>query len=136
MNQSKEPFTQEIRRALLSDPQLVRLLGGAHVFDHADEDAAVPHITIGYSDMRECHAANERDGAHVVTLQIWPHTGEKAQAQKFFDAAHHALENAGLFDNDNSVRLDPAFAGSRRESESQEYQGVLRYHAVLRGKAA
>lgn len=129
-------FTKNIRDALLCDPQLVRMLGGAHIFEDATGQSTVPHITIGQTRVLDWSAQRTLDGQRTVTLQVWPKTREKAQAQKVIDCAHHALEVAGLIGGERAIRLNPEFSGSRRTPESKEIHGILRYRALRRGNAA
>ena len=42
---TQDDFSENVREALLGDPQLVTLLGGPHIFCDQPSDANYPHIT-------------------------------------------------------------------------------------------
>jgi len=131
-----DEFTRNIKDALLAEPQLMRLLGGTHVFEDAESHPTVPHITIGQSRLRDWSAGREIKGQRTVTLQVWSNTREMALAQKLLDTAHKALEVAGLMGGKSPIQLRPEYSGSRHVPESKEVHGILRYHAVRHGEAA
>jgi len=131
-----DEYTQNIRDALLGDPQLMRLLGGTHVFEDAEFHPTAPHITIGQSRLRDWSAGREIKGQRAVSLQVWSNTGKKELAQKLLDTAHQALEAAGLMGGNSPIQLKPEYSGSRQVPESKEVHGILRYHAVRQGEAA
>ncbi len=133
---TKDDFTQNVRDALLGDPQLVRLLGGPHIFCAPPPDIKHPHITIAESKVPDWSIGSDIVGQRTVTLQVWPQTGAKTLAQEFLDTAHSALVASGLMTANAPIKLRPEFSGSRQVPESKEYHGILRYLAVRHGEAA
>ena len=131
-----DEYTQNIRDALLDDPQLMRLLGGAHVFEDTESHPTAPHITIGQSRLLDWSASHKIKGQRTVTLQVWSNTHERVWAEKLLDSAHQALEIAGLIGGNSPIQLKSVFSGSRQVPESKEVHGILRYHAIRHGEAA
>jgi len=131
-----DEYTQNIRDALLGDPQLMRLLGGTHVFGDTESHPTAPHITIGQSRLLDWSAGRKIKEQRTVTLQVWSNTRERASAQKLLDAAHQALETAGLMGGNSPIQLRPEYSGSRQVPESKEIHGILRYHAMSQTNAA
>ncbi len=131
-----DKYTQNIRDALLDDPQLLRLLGGTHIFEDTEYHPTSPHITIGQSRPLDWSAGHKIKGQRTVTLQIWSNTRERALAQKLLDSANQALETAGLMGGNSPIQLKPEYSGSRQVPESKEIHGILRYNAMSQTKAA
>jgi len=133
---TEDDFSKNVRDVLLSDPQLVRLLGGPHIFCSLTPDRNHPRITIAQSMVPDWSSGRDKTGQGIVSLQVWSQTGKKTLAQEFLDTTHSALVSGGFMKADAPIRLCPEFSGSRKMPEGKGFHGVLRYHAERRNNAA
>lgn len=109
MTDKDQTVTDDLRDALLADAQLRRLLGGEHVFTDVSADPLAPHINIAQSDADVFDPRGDR----IVSLQIWPHSGERRVAEAFIARTERALEKAGVTGKGSSLRLKKLFGGAR-----------------------
>ena len=135
MNANRE-ITHTVSEALKSDLQLCRLLSRDHIFEEKTADDGLPCISICESGVEDPCLGKVSDQEAIVTLQIWPRSGEKELADTFMISAQHALEAAGLVNGKSGIALQPVFSGTRRLSGSREIHGILRYHAFHSRQAA
>ena len=128
MNANRE-ITSTVSQALKSDPQLGRLLSRDHIYEEKTGDDGLPCISICESGVEDPCLGKVCENEAIVTLQIWPRSGEKDLADTFMNSAQHALEAAGLINGQCGFALHPEFSGTRRLPNSREIHGILRYHA-------
>ena len=118
--------TTDLRDVLLADSRLVRLLGGKHVFIDVESDPPAPHINIAQSKPD----AFDPRGDRLLSLQIWPHSGERKVAEALIARTERALEKAGVTGDGTSARLQKLFGGARRLPDSREFHCILRYREM------
>ena len=135
MNANRE-ITSTVSQALKSDLQLCRLLSRDHIFEEKTDDDGLPCISICESGVQDPCLGKVCEQEAIVTLQIWPRSGEKDLAETFMISAQHALEAAGLVNGKHDIALHPEFSGTRRLPNSREIHGILRYHAFHSHPAA
>lgn len=132
-NTQDSDFSRKVREALQRQPQLLQLLG-ANANDNATSQE--PCISIGESNVQDDCLGEDLVDEATLTIQFWPRTGEKSQAQHLIHSAEEALKSAGLIGGGASIQLRPEFAGARRLPDEKEYHAILRYRAVRQKNAA
>lgn len=132
MTTTSHDISHTIGAALKADPQLRQLLGPDHIHEDPSADGDTPCIIIAETGVQDPCLGRTLDEEAIVTLQLWPGTGEQERAREFMASACQALEAAGLIDGTGAFTLEPEFSGTRRLPQSREVQGLLRFHARQR----
>jgi len=133
MNQE---ISKTICAALADSEEMCCLLDPDHIFDDTSDDQPFPCITIGHSQVQDPCLGNPCENEAIVTLQVWPQTGEKGRAEEFMTSVHHALMVAGLLNGKHAMTLRQEFSGTRCLPDNHEFQGILRYRAICRNQAS
>jgi len=130
MTETAHSFTNDIRDALIIDRDILQLLGGAHVFDGVEADPLTPHINIAQTWLSDWDIGQDHTSERILTLQIWPQSGERKLAEALLKRTDHALRDATILDNGSRVVLVPQYCGSRRLPGSRDFHCVLRYQVI------
>jgi hypothetical protein len=131
MLHSSEELQVSIFKALTTDAALVARLGGPKVFDDAPEHVSFPYLTLGRTTVVDWSTGSESGAEHILTLHVWSRGGGKAETFSIMDEVTSKLHDAHLPINGHRlVNLQLQFAEARREPDSPNFHGILRFRAV------
>lgn len=122
---------QGIYQALANDPELTGLLGGAHIFDDAPQNASFPYLTFGQTIERDWSTGSEDGAEHTVTLHVWSRAGGRKETQTIIDRVRAALNGSPIsVDDHHLVNLRHEYSEARHDENAETYHGIVRYRAV------
>jgi Protein of unknown function (DUF3168) len=122
---------RSLYQALADAPELVALLGGVRIYDHAPQGASFPFITLGQSVIRDWSTGTEDGAEHSLTLHVWSRSGGKKQMQEIVEAIRRALHDQPLPLEDHFlINLRHEFSEARLDPDGDTFHGVVRYRAV------
>jgi hypothetical protein len=120
-----------LHQALTSDPALVALLGGPHVWDHVPRGASYPLVSIGITSERDWSTGSDVGGEHIVTLHAWSKAAGRQETDAITAAMRGVLHDAPLdLDGYRLVNLRHELTDVRRDADNDHYHGVVRLRAV------
>ncbi|WP_152045374.1 DUF3168 domain-containing protein [Aureimonas psammosilenae] len=122
---------KSVFKALASDAAITSLLGGPKIFDDAPERVSFPYLTLGRSTVMDWSTGTEDGAEHILTLHVWGRGGGKAETYAIMHEVTTKLHDAHLpVDGHRLVNLQLQFAEARREPDSPNFHGILRFRAV------
>ena len=131
MMQASSELQRSVFKALTTDPAIVARLGGPKVFDDAPERVSFPYVTLGRTTVVDWSTGTEDGAEHVLTLHVWGRGGGKAETFAIMDEVTNKLHDAHLaVAGHRLVNLQLQFAEARREPDSPNFHGILRFRAV------
>ncbi|KAB0679948.1 DUF3168 domain-containing protein [Aureimonas leprariae] len=131
MLRSSAELQTSIFKALTTDAGIVAKLGGPKVYDDAPEHASFPYLTLGRTTVVDWSTGSEDGAEHVLTLHVWGRGGGKAETFAIMDEVTNRLHDAHLpLGSHRLVNLQLQFAEARREPDSPNFHGILRFRAV------
>ena len=118
-----------MRAALIADPALKTLLGGAYVFDEMPRGAPPAYVEFTGLDTRDWSTMSEKGFEHVVSIVVRSNNRSRKPAQEISAAVEAVLDGAAL-----------AVPGHRLVSVRLVFWSVMKtgqtYGASLRFRAA
>jgi hypothetical protein len=121
-----------IRAALIADPALSGLLGGAFVFDEAPRGAALPYVAFGDSQTRDWSTATDRGIEQFLPLNIWSQQRGLAEALTIAARVTDLLDDAALaLDGWRLVNLRLVASETKREANGRLARASLRFRAAM-----
>lgn len=131
MMHSSAELQASIFNVLTTDPSIVAKLGGPKVFDDAPERVNFPYLTLGRTTVVDWSTGTEDGVEHILTLHVWGKGGGKAETFAIMDEVTNKLHDAPLsVTGHRLVNLQLQFAEVRREPDSPNFHGILRFRAV------
>jgi hypothetical protein len=125
------PLQQAMRTALVADGGLIRLLGGAHVFDEVPRGAKAPYVTFEQCDSRDWSTATEAGEEHVIQLEVTTAERARGQAQAICDRVEAVLDDAALtLAGHRLVNLRLVFWSVARSRSDPSFGATLRFRAA------
>ena len=120
-----------IYQALAGSLDLITLLGGVRVYEHAPQSAPYPFITLGQSVIRDWSTGTEDSAEHNLTLHVWSRTGGKKQVLEIIEAIKDVLHDQPLpLPDHHLINLRHEFSEARLDPDGDTFHGVLRYRAA------
>jgi hypothetical protein len=117
--------------ALAADGALLALLGGARLYDHVPQNAALPFVVIDQAQLRDWSTGTERGSEHALMLHVWSRHEGKREVYEIADAVREVLDGAALTLSDHRlINLGHQFSDLKRDPDGETYHGVLRFRAV------
>ncbi|MEI7598969.1 MAG: DUF3168 domain-containing protein [Aestuariivirga sp.] len=120
---------EAMRTALIADPTLKKLLGGAYVFDEVPRGAPPTYVEFTSLDTRDWSTMSEVGFEHVVSIVVRSNSRSRKPAQEISAAVEAVLDGAAL-----------AVPGHRLVSVRLVFWSVMKtgqtYGASLRFRAA
>jgi hypothetical protein len=131
MTDASWALQKAVHAALVADADVLALLGGARVYDHAPRGTAYPYVTIGQTTVRDWSTGSENGGEHVLTLHVWSKAAGRGETQAVIGALRSALHDQALeLDGHRLVNLRHEFSEARREPDGERFHGLVRLRAV------
>ena len=120
-----------VYQALAGSLDLITLLGGVRVYEHAPQSAPYPFITLGQSVIRDWSTGTEDSAEHNLTLHVWSRTGGKKQVLEIIEAIKDVLHDQPLpLPDHHLINLRHEFSEARLDPDGDTFHGVLRYRAA------
>lgn len=121
-----------LRTHLLSQTQLVALLGGNHVFDVPPRGQQMPYVVFSNLRARDFSTATEQGTEHALELSIYTDTQSTEQALELSQHLHSALHDVSLSLQDHAlVSLRHLETQIVKASEPDAHtRAVLKWRAV------
>lgn len=120
---------EAMRKALIADPALKTLLGGAYVYDEVPRGAPPAYVEFTALDTRNWCCFAEKGFEHVVSVVVRSNSRGRKQAQEISGAVEAALDGAALaVPGHRLVNLHMVFWSVMKTG--QTYGASLRFRAA------
>ena len=122
---------RSIYQALTASPELMSLLGGAHIYVKPPQGAAFPYVTIGQTVNLDWSTGSEDGTEHSLTLHVWSRDGNTQEVYEIIQVIRMVLHNQALLLEDHYlVNLRHEFTEARLDPDGETMHGIVRYRAV------
>lgn len=117
--------------ALNGDAELVAVLGGAKISDHAPANISFPYVTFGRTSIYDWSTGTESGTEQLFTLHVWSKAKGKKESLDIMEIVKARLDQAPLaLDGHHLVNLRLEFAEARYDDDLAVHHGLLRFRAV------
>jgi hypothetical protein len=117
--------------ALVGNPALTSLLGGARIYDDVPQDAAFPYVVLDQMRLNDWSTCTERGAEHILMLHLWSRYDGKSEVHAIADAIRTVLDDAELTLDDNRlVNLAHQYSDLQRDPDGETWHAVMRFRAV------
>lgn len=122
--------------ALGGSAQLVALLGGARIHDHAPANVAFPYLTFGRTSVYDWSTDTESGTEQLFSIHVWSKSQGKREALEIMEVVRGLLDNATLsLGSHHLVSMRLEFSEARFDDRLSVQHGLLRFRAVTEPKA-
>lgn len=124
-----------MKQALVANPALTTLLGGAHVYDEVPRGEPPSHVSFTTIETRDWSTADAKAHEHFVTLEIATNARSRALAQSLCDAVEQTLDMATgaptlTLEGHRLVNLRLVFWTVGKTKSSGNFGATLRFRAA------
>jgi hypothetical protein len=120
-----------MRTALVADPVLTGLLGGARIFDEAPRGTQPPYVTFGDAQARDWSTATDRGTEQFPVFNVWSGQRGAREALAIAGQIRALLEDAALVpDGHRLVNLRFVSLETRHATSGRFLRASLRLRAV------
>ena len=131
MPSSAWSLQQAIFAVISTDPPLLALLGGPHIYDDVPQPVSHPYLTLGQSISRDWSSVGDTGEEHIITLHVWSRASGRKQTHQIMSAVRDALHDRALaLAGHRLINLRHEFSDARREPDGDTYHGLVRFRAV------
>lgn len=122
---------QALHERLVSNADLLAVLGGPRIYDDVPTRAQFPFITIGQTTERDWSTTSEEGSEHMLTLHVWSRAAGRKEASAIIAAARNALHDVNLpLDGHRLINLRHEFSDARRDTDGETFHATARFRAV------
>lgn len=131
MTASAVDLQKALFATLSGDNELVALLGGAKIFDHAPADVRFPYLTFGRTSIYDWSTSTEAGSEQLFTLHIWSKAKGRKEVLGIMEIVKARLDDAALsLDGHHLVNLRFEFGEASYDDDLSVHQCLLRFRAV------
>ncbi|MGE0501455.1 MAG: DUF3168 domain-containing protein [Rhizobiaceae bacterium] len=117
--------------ALAADAELLALLGGPKIFDHAPPNAMFPYVTFGRTSVYDWSTGTEAGAEQILSLHVWSKERGRRETLDILERCRQLLDDVSLtLDDNHLVNMRLAFSEVSREDDLAIYRGMLRFRGV------
>ncbi len=131
MTSSVSQLITGIFKALLTDAELVTLLGGAKIYDRLPEKIEPPYVVVGRTTTSDWSTSTEGGEAITLFIHVWSNALSGDEDYRIQDRLKHVLGSAEIALQDHQlIHLRFQYAETRRDRQSAHVHGVMRFRGV------
>lgn len=117
--------------ALAGYAELVAMLGGPRIHDHAPANVPFPYVTFGRASAYDWGTATEPGSEHFLAIHAWSRSKGRSEAAAILAAVHARLHDAALpLAGHVLVNLREQSREVRFDHDHGVHHGTARFRAV------